>query len=97
MDWFEANQRSHGFEPQPGYWESLPRYRLSFPAGVDEPVAQLRGLQHDDVQMEYWTYSWAGDVLLYIAGDGHFAAQLGDCAFLAGPTLAPFSNFNFFR
>ena len=95
MDWFEPNQRSHGFEPQPGYWETLPRYRLTFPAGgVDEPVAQLRGLQHDDVQMEYWTNSYDGDVMLYIAGDGHFAAQLGDCAFLEGPTRSVLSELN---
>ena len=95
MDWFEPNQRSHGFEPQPGYWETLPRYRLTFPAGgVDEPVAQLRGVQHDDVQMEYWTNSYDGDVMLYIAGDGHFAAQLGDCAFLAGPRRSALSELN---
>ena len=95
MDWFEPNQRSHGFEPQPGYWETLPRYRLTFPAGgVDEPVAQLRGAQHDDVQMEYWTNSYDGDVMLYIAGDGHFAAQLGDCGFLAGPTRSVLSELN---
>ena len=93
MDWFEANQRSHGFEPQPGYWETLARYRLSFPAGVDEPVAQLHG-PGDDVQMEYWTNSWDGDVFLYIAGDGHFAAQLGTCSFLEGPTRSVLSELN---
>ena len=48
MDWFEANQRSHGFQPQPGYWETFARYRLSFPAAFDAPVAQLHG-PGDDV------------------------------------------------
>jgi len=27
MDWFQANQRSHGFVPVLRYWESFPRYR----------------------------------------------------------------------
>ena len=93
MDWFQANQRSHGFQPQPGYWETFARYRLSFPAGFDAPVAQLHG-PGDDVQMQYWTYSWDGDVLLHIAGDGHFAAQLGACSFLEGPMRSALSELN---
>ena len=95
MNWFVPVQRSGGFRPVPGPWETYPGYELRFPSVGAAAGLWFRNDGPDAApQIEHDTNLENGDACLNFTGDGHFIRQLGAAEWLKGPQTSALSELN---